>query len=176
MAAEGQVESARQLAGDGDHHRQHPVCELLRALRPRCISQREPCLDPASAPLQTHEALWPRRRGASGLRRSGCSWSRSTSRARCTSPWGRACEQAQARASATLVAEKRGWYSGAGHRARNDGHGAQAVSSPKAPPSVGSSARRPFQRTRHFFGYLSLPATRPPCGGPMLLRRRPPDR
>src|SRR5262249_41314983 len=64
--------------------------------------------------LQTHEALWPRRCAASGLRRSGCSWSRRTSRARCTSPCGRACEQAQAQASATSASEKRGWYLGGG--------------------------------------------------------------
>jgi hypothetical protein len=120
----------------------------------RCSTQRR-------RHLQTHEVLCPNCRAASGLGRSGCSWRRSASLARCTSACGSAWEQAQARASATLASEKRGWYLGGGppcqgRRARGAGW---CIVGKGAPPSVGSGARRTFQRTRRFSGYLSLPDT-----------------
>jgi hypothetical protein len=51
VPAQGQAEPARQLAGDRDHQRPHPVGELWRMSGPGCVLEREALLHPAPPPL-----------------------------------------------------------------------------------------------------------------------------
>jgi hypothetical protein len=51
VPTQGQAALAGKLAGDGDHQRPHPVQDAARTPVPWRILQREPLLDPASAPF-----------------------------------------------------------------------------------------------------------------------------
>ena len=165
VPAQGQAEPAWQLAGDSDHQRPHPIVELGRTSGPGRVLEREPLLHPASPPLADPRralaqpscglraakvGLLVQQEGEPGSLHLGV-WEDLR-----TSPGPGLVDLGLG--EARLVGGRRATVPGV------TGTGRGLYRRQGAPPSVGSSARRPFQRTRRSLGYNLLPLASMPSG------------